>query len=134
MSALLNWTSPTLFNSFFADIDGSQDDSFCPKVDIEETETSFLFKFDLPGMEKNDIDVEVKDRSLVVSGERKISEQEKKKGFRRFERSFGRFQRRFQLPLEVDMESIQGHYKNGVLEIILTKRPEAKAKKINLLG
>ena len=134
MSALELWTRPSLLDSFFNDFDRPRKWSYTPTVDVKETEESYLFHFDLPGMKKEDISVEINGNQLVVSGERKSEAEENTNGYHRVERSYGRFQRSFQLPDSVDSEKIQGKYKDGVLELTVAKTPKIKPKKINLLG
>ena len=134
MSALELWTRPSLFDSFFNDFDRPRKWSYTPTVDVKETDENYLFHFDLPGMKKEDIHVEINGNQLVVSGERKSEAEENTKGYHRVERSYGRFQRSFQLPDSVDSEKIQGKYKDGVLELTVAKTPKIKPKKIDLLG
>ena len=99
-----------------------------PAYDIEETETHFVLSFDLPGMKQEDISIEVKDKVLSISGERKREET----SVRRSERFYGRFERQFALPDNLNADAVEAHYEHGVLKIALPKVEEAKPKKIEI--
>jgi len=101
-------------------------------VDIEETDDAYALSFDLPGMEKKDVSVEVKDGVITVSGERKRDETKKGDGYTYRERSFGAFSRSFRLPDNVKEDSAFAKLKDGILEVRLTKYPEAKPKRISV--
>ncbi len=123
-----------LFNSFF-NFPGVRTERCCdfmPRVNIKDTKDDVTLTFELPGMEKKDIKVMVKDDVLTVSGERSFKSEEKDDGFVRTEISTGLFSRSFSLPDTVDGEKISADYKNGLLEIKLTKREEAKPKEIEV--
>lgn len=106
--------------------------TFSPAVDTIETDTSYLLSFDLPGLKKEDLQIEVKDKYLIVSGERKTEYSEKTHAQGRFERSYGQFKRQFLLP-ETVSDDIQAKFENGVLELTLTKIPEAsRTRKIEI--
>ena len=123
-----------LFNSFF-NFPGVRTERCCdfmPRVNIKDTKDDVTLTFELPGMEKKDIKVMVKDDVLTVSGERSFKSEEKDDGFVRTEISTGSFSRSFTLPDTVDGEKISADYKNGMLEIKLTKREEVKPKEIEV--
>lgn len=104
-----------------------------PRVDIIEEPTSYKLKADLPGMEKDEITIHIEGRTLTISGEKKESKRENKKGsYYHLERSYGSFQRCFSIPDHVDDKSIDAHFKNGVLELTLTKAVEAVSKDIEV--
>ncbi len=108
------------------------------ETDMRETKTHYLVTMDIPGMDKSNISVDVKNNVLVVSGERnEFNEQNNKNQFFRRERSFGYFSRTVPLPEGVDENSISAEYKKGVLTIKITKKnnvdkKELKAKKISI--
>lgn len=106
--------------------------SWTPVVDIRETDNSYEIKADLPGVKKEDISIDIGDNTLTISGERKFEEQEKKKDYIRIERSYGSFSRSFALPQNVDSAKIKAKYKEGILDLTLPKKEEAKPKKINI--
>lgn len=94
---------------------------FEPDADIQETENEYVIKMDLPGMEKDKINVEVKDNLLSVSGERKTEKEQQDKGYYRSELSYGSFSRTIPLPGDVDSEKVTAEYSNGVLTVKLAK-------------
>lgn len=107
-----------------------------PLYDFEESENAYTVRMDLPGMEKDRIDLQVKDDSLTVSGERKEEKKEvDQRGFRHIERGYGSFVRVIPLPDNVKTQDITAKYANGVLTINLPKEhptPVAKARKISI--
>ena len=103
--------------------------AFVPPVDIYEDEHSVQLKLEVPGIDEKDLDVKVENNTLTVSGERKF---EKEENFRRVERRYGSFTRSFTLPNTVSTEDINASYDNGVLNIRLAKRAEAKPKQIKV--
>ena len=105
---------------------------FAPPVDVYEDEHSVTLKIEVPGIDEKDIDVRVENNTLNVHGERKFEKEEKEENFRRVERRYGSFSRSFTLPNTVNTEDIQAEYTNGVLNIRLAKRAEAKPKQIKV--
>lgn len=101
-------------------------------VDIHETEDGYTLSFDLPGMDRKDVAVEVKDGVVTVSGERKQEETKKKDGYTYREKRFGSFSRSFRLPEHVNESEVSAKLKDGVLEVSLLKVPEAKARRISV--
>ncbi len=95
-------------------------------IDLSETDDALEVKADLPGMQEEDIDVTLRNGSLVISGEREHESEEKKKNYYRAERAYGAFTRSVKLPCEVDEERIDAKFKKGVLTIHLPKSPAAK--------
>ncbi|MGN7612339.1 Hsp20/alpha crystallin family protein [Magnetococcales bacterium HHB-1] len=102
------------------------------RVDIREDENQIILKADLPGMAQKDIQVNVDNGQLHISGERKFEDEEKKENYHRIERSYGHFSRSFQLPSTTDTGQIKAAYTNGVLEVALPKREEAKPRAIEV--
>ncbi|MBF0272742.1 MAG: Hsp20/alpha crystallin family protein [Magnetococcales bacterium] len=102
------------------------------RVDIREDEQHILIKADVPGMEQKDISVNVDNGRLTISGERKFEDEKHQDNYHRVERAYGRFSRSFQLPNTTDVNGIQAAYKNGVLEVMLPKREEAKPRAIQV--
>lgn len=97
------------------------------KVDVSEDENAIFIEADMPGMKKEDVHVRMEDDVLCISAEREQSEEEKKKGFHRIERSWGSLSRSFTLGDNVDEENIDAQYDNGVLRIRVPKKePEPK--------
>lgn len=106
--------------------------TWTPAVDIVETENEIVLKADLPGIDPKDVEINVENDTLSLRGERNYEKDVKEKGYRRVERAYGSFVRSFTLPGTVDSEKIEAEYKNGVLEIKLPKRAEAKPKQIKV--
>ena len=87
---------------------------------------------DLPGVKKDEIKVRIENGSLILSGERKFVNEDKKTGYHRIERSYGVFKRLFQLPDSVDAEKVSAAYEDGVLRITLAKKEIAKPRTIDI--
>jgi len=104
--------------------------SFVPAVDVVEKGDQTLFRFDLPGMEKDDIRIEIQDGTLTVSGQRKSEKTEEKDGYRHVERSFGSFSRSFQLPQGTEMDKVEAEYQAGVLTVTLPKGESKSSRRI----
>lgn len=97
-------------------------------VDIYEEGDNVIVKSDLPGMTKDDIEVNLTDDTITLSGERKKEEKIEKKNYFRLERSYGSFKRSFGLPMEVQTDKAKASFKNGVLEVKIPKTEAAKKK------
>lgn len=91
-----------------------------------------MIKAELPGVDKNDIKIDLKDRLLTLSGERTYDNEVKEENYYRRERSYGKFQRAFTLPTDVDSDKIKADFKDGVLEIEVPKPEEKKAKQVTI--
>lgn len=98
--------------------------------DVAETDEAVKITADLPGLTEKEIDVTVADGVLTIKGERKAEKEteDKSKHYHRVERSYGAFERAMSLPTNVDEGKIAASFKNGVLELTLPKKPEAKKK------
>lgn len=103
-----------------------------PAVDIYETKDAVCVRAELPGVDKDAVNVEVKDGVLALRGERKFEKEVKEENYHRVERSYGTFHRSFSLPSSVDGERVTARMKDGVLEVTLPKREEAKPKQIKI--
>jgi HSP20 family protein len=106
--------------------------SWIPPVDIYETADAVVLKAELPGISKDDINVEVKDNTLTLRGEKKFEKEVKEENYYRVERSYGTFQRSFSLPSTVQQDKVKAKFKDGILEISLPKAEEAKPKQIKV--
>ena len=104
-----------------------------PTVDIEESEESFLIKADIPGVDKEDIKVNLDNGVLSITGEKR-TETETGKGTKqhRTERFCGTFARHFTLPASIQPDKVDAHYKDGVLSLMIPKAEEAKPKSIDI--
>jgi HSP20 family protein len=108
--------------------------AWAPPVDLYETDDAFMVKAELPGLTKDDIHIEVHDRTLTLRGERKHEAEVKEERFHRRERAYGSFQRSFWLPTTVDANQVKASFKDGVLELRLPKHETAKPKRITISG
>jgi HSP20 family protein len=100
-----------------------------PTVDIFEDGSDVIVKAELPGMKKEDIEVNISDDVITISGEKKTEEKVEKKDYYRLERSFGSFTRTLRLPAETQTDKARANFKDGVLEVRIPKT-EAAAQKV----
>lgn len=121
-----------IMDEFFNDVVRTNQDSFVPGIDISETDDQFLISAELPGMNKDDIEISLDNRRLSISGERKFQREEDGKKYHRVETRYGSFNRSFQLPDNVDEESIEASYENGLLNISIDKAEDKVKKKIEI--
>lgn len=125
-------TFSSLIDRFFNDtMTRSGGSSFQPRVDIVESENAFELHVAVPGMNKEDFQIEMNDNFLTVSGERKFSSEKKDANWRSVETQFGSFSRSFSLPENVDASRITAKYNNGILEVSIPK-DEKKALKTTI--
>jgi HSP20 family protein len=103
-----------------------------PAMDLVETDDQLILRGDLPGVTEDDIDIEIKDNVLTVSGERKSDHEEKGEGFHRVERSFGSFSRSLTLPQGIDADQVEANFDKGVLEVRVPKPAEAKPTRVQI--
>jgi len=93
--------------------------SFSPPSEVDETDTHYVLSLDVPGVAKDDLDIEVENDRLVITGERK--------GFRA-----AKFTRAFTLPAGIKAEALEASHENGVLRVLVPKEAEAKKTKIKI--
>lgn len=109
-------------------------EAFAPACEIWEDENHYFMSVDLPGVNKEEIKVEVNENNLTISGERKL---EKKVGDERnakyIERKYGAFSRIFTLPSTADCDKIEAHHENGVLNLSVPKTTVARTRKIEII-
>jgi HSP20 family protein len=132
----LNTLQSTL-NRVFQDYGRGSDElmtsgTFVPPVDIYEDQHGITLKMEVPGVAEQDINIQLENNTLSVSGERKFEKNEKEENFHRIERRYGSFTRSFTLPNTVDNEKVSASYDNGILSIQLAKKAEAKPKQIKV--
>ena len=101
---------------------------------LVETEAHFVLRADLPGIGEDDINIELEDGTLTVSGERKADHQSAGEGYYRVERAFGAFSRSLTLPKGVDPEGVSARFDRGVLEVRIPKPEERKPRRIEISG
>ena len=123
-----------LFDSFLGN--GGRPDlrsrRWVPAIDLVETDDYLVLKADLPGLAKDDVEIELKDSVLTISGERKSEHEEKADGYYRIERAFGGFSRSLSLPQGVDADAIDADFTNGVLEVRIPKPAERKPHRVEI--
>jgi HSP20 family protein len=103
-----------------------------PACDLSETTEGYLLTFDLPGLKREDISIDVTGRRLVVSGERRWDDERTEANYFRRERSYGKFSRAFELPEGTNVDAIEAGYENGVLKLAVPKAEESKVRKIQI--
>jgi len=106
--------------------------AWTPLVDIAEDAEAVRITAELPGMQQKDVKLAVKNDILTIRGERSFKDEEKKKNYYRIERSYGSFARSFTLPNTVEADKIHAEMKNGVLEVMIPKKEEAKPKEFEI--
>ncbi len=106
---------------------------FLPQVDVSETKTHFNYEISLPGMNKEDININVDDNLLTISGERKFEDEKKEEGqYHLVENRYGSFSRTLTLPGNANPDSIEAKYENGILRISVEKDKEKTGKEIEI--
>ncbi len=105
---------------------------FVPSADVYEDDNSIHLNVEVPGVEEKNLSITIENNILTVKGERKPEKDEKGENFLRQERSYGKFSRSFTLPGSVDLDRVNANYVNGVLQIELAKRAEARPKQIKV--
>jgi len=103
-----------------------------PPLDISESEDGFTITCDLPGVTKDEIDIQLHDGILTIKGEKQQETDEKKTNYHRLERVYGSFSRSLSLPTTIDPDKISGSYQDGVLKVTVGKREETKPKQIKV--
>lgn len=126
-----------MFDRFFNDPWGDRDflgGSFKigPRLDMSESENDLTIKAELPGIDPKDVDVSVQGNELTIRGEKKQEKEEKRRDYQYVERQYGSFHRSVPLPTSVDADKVEASYKNGILTLTLAKKPDAKAKRIEV--
>jgi HSP20 family protein len=106
--------------------------AWAPAVDIYEQNGNIVLKAELPGIDPKDVDVRVENNILTLRGERKLEKEVKRESYHRVERSYGTFTRSFTLPSAIDTEKIKAEYKDGVLQMTLPAKEEARPKQISI--
>ncbi len=124
-----------LFDDFFGVPRKAEDQErlrWTPRVNIEEVEGHFEITAELPGLKREDVKIEIKDRVLTLTGEKKVENEKKDRNVYLFERAYGNFCRTFTLPDNVDADKIGAEFKDGLLRIDVPKTEEAKPKEIEV--
>jgi HSP20 family protein len=118
-----------LFNTLF-DVGEAGSQRWVPAMDLVEGEDHFLLQADLPGLTEGDVNLEIQDNTLTVSGERKAEHETRERGWYRIERAFGRFSRSLTLPEGVDADAITAEFDKGVLNVRIPKPEQRKPRRV----
>jgi HSP20 family protein len=111
---------------------GETNAMWTPAVDLFEDEGSYVLKAELPGLAKEDIELQLENRTLTLRGERKMEKEIKEENYHQLERNYGRFVRAFTLPTAVEEGKITANFKEGILEVVVPKAEDAKPKLISI--
>ncbi len=112
------------------DMDGFGD--WAPAVDVQETDTEYLVKADLPEVARDNVKVGIEDGVLTLEGERRQEKDEKTRHYHRLERAYGKFVRRLTVPTEVEEAKVTAEFKDGVLSVHLPKSPAARPRNVTV--
>jgi len=136
-----NYPTPSvnrMYNNLFEDFFGSFDPDayesvdWSPRMDVEENENEFVLNVEVPGLNKKDIDISVKENVITISGEKKARESKKESTCYMNEIRYGKFARSFRLPGNVDVDKIKGTWNEGILTVEIPKTELAKPRKIEI--
>jgi HSP20 family protein len=105
-----------------------------PSVDIYENKDQIVLEAELPGMKREDFDLSIENNVITLRGERRFEKKDESDNYHRVERAYGSFTRSFTLPQTVQAESVTAEYRNGVLRVVMPKREEVKARRIEIAG
>jgi HSP20 family protein len=103
-----------------------------PPMDLIEGQDEYVLRADLPGLNEDDVQIELDERVLTISGERRAQHEERKEGYHRVERASGKFSRSLTLPEGIDPEAIHASVENGVLEVRIPKPEERKPRRVQI--
>ena len=122
-----------LLERFIPDFGRSLDGAiFVPSAEIDETDTEFHLKLEIPGMSADDLDIEVSDAAVSVTGERKSETQSEENGSRRSEFYYGKFERYIPFPSHIERDKVVAEYKDGILKLTLPKSKEQADKPVKV--
>jgi HSP20 family protein len=122
-----------LLDDFFNEAVGTQGrGKFMPGMDVSETDDQYQINLEIPGMNKEDINISMEKGLLTISGEREMEKESEGKKYHRVERRYGKFSRSLQLPDNVDADSVKANYKDGILTISVAKSEEEVKKQIEI--
>lgn len=125
---------PGLRDDFFSSLinnNAQTNSTFVPTVDIYEKDNTIFLEAELPGFDKNDLNVDIEGKIITLSGERKEEDPEGENRYRQ-ERRYGKFERSFRLGFEADSSTIKARYENGILTVEVPKPAEQEVKQIKI--
>ena len=133
--ARLHGEMDDLFDSFFRGLDRPFTGyKAWPAIDVAEEDDAIIVRAEVPGCKAEDIEISVYGNTLTISGEKKISEEKKEKGYYPVESAYGSFRRGLTLPTDVEQDKIDAECRDGVLSVTLPKAAKAKALKVKVKG
>ena len=132
MRELFNWDPFRQMAPLLSRFERFDRDVWNPSFEVRETKDAYVFRADVPGVKKEDLDISLTGSRLQINGKREIEQETKDDTFYTYERSYGTFIRLFTLPPEADTEHVRTELKDGVLSLVIPKRTEAQAKKISI--
>ena len=115
----------SLLNTF-SDFNSEKEESFYPKIDISEDEKNIYVDAEVPGLKKNDLKISLEDNILTISGEKKSERESKEKIFYRSERNYGSFSRSFTIPGDINSDTVEAEFEDGILKIRIERLEEKK--------
>jgi HSP20 family protein len=126
-----------LFNTFFdqpapTGRGGAASRRWMPAMDLVETADQYILRADLPGLSDDDVNLQLEDNVLTISGERHAHHEQNEEGYYRIERAFGSFARSLTLPDGVNPDGVQAHFDRGVLEIRIPKPEQKKPRQVQI--
>ena len=138
LRTLRRWPSPLgrMFGNLWEDFESELSPwiarGFAPAIDVRETGDTLTVTVELPGVTKDEIDVNIHNNVLTIEGEKRQEEVTDEENYHRVERRYGRFERSLQLPEYVDAETVDASFKDGVLTLTMTKKEEIRPKSIEV--
>jgi len=124
-----------LFDGFFRGLDRPfAGYKAWPAIDVAEEEDAIVVRAEVPGCKADDIEISVFNNTLTISGEKKLTEEKKEKGYYHVESTYGSFRRELTLPTDVENAKVEAACKDGVLSITLPKAEKSKAVKVKVKG
>jgi HSP20 family protein len=120
------------FRGRFTDDEDLASNTWLPAVDIAEDADRIVVTAEVPGMKQEDIEINFDGGLLTIRGARKFEKEDNERTYHRLERAYGSFVRTFTLPRTVDADKITANYKDGVLDVVIPKKEEAKPKQIRI--
>jgi HSP20 family protein len=134
MRDLLRWDPFREMAPMFPSFGTLDRSTFYPSFDVTENKDAYQFKADVPGVKKEDLEITTTGNRLQVSGKRDTEHETKSDTVYTYERQYGSFTRAFTLPDGADLEHAKSELKEGVLTLVIPKKPGAQAKKIAISG
>ena len=129
---LFGWPNNQFLRGFLDSQGADPNQGFAPATDVIESDTGYEISVELPGIDRDDVQIEVADNVLSISGERKSEHEEDTSGVRRSERSYGKFQRSFRLASNLGGDDITASYADGVLKVSVPKPDEVQPRQIEI--